>query len=163
MEEKKEGNETKDGGDGFNFLQTTVRVSDDLKEFHDHFEQNPVPNKKKSRKLQIKIRKKSEAEESIDFNCFNERFQVAIEKMRSTKKSKISNASDLLINVAQDFLWSAKTYGKIIISEYSLPDHYKTIKPYKGTKGKLGGLKYFHQGLFYLLYFIYFIVNFCYF
>ena len=77
---------------------------------------------------------------------FNERYQIAAEKFKSTKVSEIETASDMMINVAEDFLWSARTYGKIIISEYKLPDHLKTIKPYLGEKGRLGGTKYLHKG-----------------
>jgi hypothetical protein len=84
----------------------------------------------------------------LEYLSFNERFQTAAEKLKSTKVSEIETASDMMINVAEDFLWSARTYGKIIISEYKLPDHLKTIKPCIGEKGKLGGTKYLHKGFF---------------
>ena len=82
----------------------------------------------------------------FEYLSFNERFQIVAEKLKSTKVSNIETASDMMINVAEDFLWSARTYGKIIISEYKLPDHLKTIKPCLGEKGRLGGTKYLHKG-----------------
>lgn len=39
------------------------------------------------------------------------------------------SANLALIGLAQDFLYSATTYGKIIISEVYLDDREKTIKP----------------------------------
>ena len=153
----------KESIDDFNFLKPTVSLSEDIKQVKDHFfEKKEFPSRKKILSIR-KLRNKDseEVDEPLDFHCFNDRFQVAIEKMRSTKKAKISVASDLLINVAQDFLWSAKTYGKIIISEFCLPDNYKTIKPYKGNKGRLGGMKYFHQGkIFFFVFILFFILFF---
>jgi hypothetical protein len=58
-------------------------------------------------------------------------------------------AARSLITVSQDFLFSAKTYGKIIISERFLPDDKKTIKPQPEVGGKIGGIKYVHAGIFY--------------
>jgi hypothetical protein len=33
-----------------------------------------------------------------------------------------------VVDLSQDFLYSASAYGKIIISEYNVPNHLKTIK-----------------------------------
>lgn len=75
---------------------------------------------------------------------FNERFQQTVDRMRNPAASVVErltcniNLSDL----AQDFLSSATAYGKIIISEYGLPLHLKTIKPSTDMGGFLGGKKY---------------------
>lgn len=46
-----------------------------------------------------------------------------------TDEQDIISANLALIGLANDFLYSATNYGKIIISEVYLDDHYKTIKP----------------------------------
>lgn len=51
-----------------------------------------------------------------------------------------------LVDLAADFLYSATSYGKIIVSEYNVPDHSKTIKPI-GMGGILGGPKYLVRGV----------------
>lgn len=40
---------------------------------------------------------------------------------------------------SQDFIYSARAYGKIIISETFLPDEQKTIRPVRGLCGLLCG------------------------
>mmetsp|Transcript_6269 Transcript_6269/g.8328 ORF Transcript_6269/g.8328 Transcript_6269/m.8328 type:complete len:1027 (+) Transcript_6269:734-3814(+) len=47
-----------------------------------------------------------------------------------------------LINLAQDFYWNARNYGKIIISEHFLPSDRKTIKPADDFSEGAGGTKY---------------------
>ena len=82
---------------------------------------------------------------------FNARFQQAVDVLNSsseTEPNQVLAAARSLITVAQDFLFSAKTYGKIIISERFLPDDKKTIKP-QSVGGKIGGIKYVHAGVFY--------------
>eukprot|EP01129_Flabellula_baltica_P012033 TRINITY_DN5373_c0_g1_i1.p1 TRINITY_DN5373_c0_g1~~TRINITY_DN5373_c0_g1_i1.p1 ORF type:complete len:726 (-),score=148.54 TRINITY_DN5373_c0_g1_i1:468-2645(-) len=51
-----------------------------------------------------------------------------------------------LFHLAHDFVYSAKTYSKIIISESSLPDHVKTIKPVS-VGGVAGGSKFIVQNI----------------
>eukprot|EP01114_Cavostelium_apophysatum_P011844 TRINITY_DN2636_c0_g1_i2.p1 TRINITY_DN2636_c0_g1~~TRINITY_DN2636_c0_g1_i2.p1 ORF type:complete len:1423 (+),score=460.75 TRINITY_DN2636_c0_g1_i2:227-4495(+) len=73
---------------------------------------------------------------------WNARFQTLIEDLRTCEDTKgrmeiYSNLSKL----AQDFIYCAKTYGKLIISEVYAPFEEKTIKPI-AVGGQLGGLKY---------------------
>jgi tetratricopeptide (TPR) repeat protein len=81
-----------------------------------------------------------------DLGDFNERFQQTVEKMRSLDPSDSNFVERLTCNInivdlAQDFLYSASAYGKIIISEYHVPNHLKTIK--EATMGGfLGGKKF---------------------
>ena len=58
-------------------------------------------------------------------------------------------AYEQLSDLASDFNDVAKKYAKIIISEVSLPDESKTIKPAYGIPGLAGGKKYIiHKILF---------------
>jgi hypothetical protein len=71
------------------------------------------------------------------------------------------------MHLAQDFIYAASSYAKIIISEYYLPYQFKTIKPVN-IGGVLGGQKYivhnilfkFAVGMFFIcfgkIYFVYF-------
>ena len=79
-------------------------------------------------------------------SSFNERFQELLElmaKMKSSvegtltfrKKAAINNA---LIELAQDFIYSAETYGRLIISECALEDKDRIIKC-ANMGGQLGG------------------------
>jgi hypothetical protein len=53
------------------------------------------------------------------------------------------------MHLAQDFIYAASSYAKIIISEYYLPFQLKTIKPAVNVGGFLGGQKYIvHNILF---------------
>jgi hypothetical protein len=61
--------------------------------------------------------------------------------VQNNPPTQVLAAARSLITVAQDFLFSAKTYGKIIISERFLPDDKKTIKPLPDVGGKIGGIK----------------------
>jgi len=47
-----------------------------------------------------------------------------------------------------DFVYTAETWGRVIIEELFLPDDRKTIKPLKG-RGTLGGYKYAVHGVFF--------------
>jgi hypothetical protein len=84
---------------------------------------------------------------------FNSRFQQAVQVLNSdaweNAPNRILSAARSLITVSQDFLFSARTYGKIIVSERFLPDDKKTIKPLPSAGGKIGGIKYVHSGVFY--------------
>jgi hypothetical protein len=82
-----------------------------------------------------------------DLGDFNERFQQAMEKMRLLDPNEPNFVERLTCNInvvdlAQDFLYSASAYGKIIISEYNVPNHLKTIKESSVFGGLLGGKKY---------------------
>ena len=72
---------------------------------------------------------------------FNNTFQELIEAMRrvpegySEQRLKISQD---LIRLSNDFLKSARRYGKIIISEVYRANKFKTIKP-KNVGGVIGG------------------------
>eukprot|EP01125_Pyxidicula_operculata_P012361 TRINITY_DN4058_c0_g3_i1.p1 TRINITY_DN4058_c0_g3~~TRINITY_DN4058_c0_g3_i1.p1 ORF type:complete len:1716 (+),score=453.31 TRINITY_DN4058_c0_g3_i1:38-5149(+) len=52
-----------------------------------------------------------------------------------------------LADLAKDFSSVAKVYGKIIISESSLPYEHKTLKPVRDMGGVAGGDKYVIQGI----------------
>ncbi len=89
----------------------------------------------------------SSAPAQRDLGDFNERFQQAMEKMRLLDPNEPNFVERLTLNInladlAQDFLYSASAYGKIIISEYNVPNHLKTIKEATVFGGLLGGKKY---------------------
>eukprot|EP01091_Cochliopodium_minus_P008798 TRINITY_DN2050_c0_g2_i9.p1 TRINITY_DN2050_c0_g2~~TRINITY_DN2050_c0_g2_i9.p1 ORF type:complete len:1349 (-),score=401.15 TRINITY_DN2050_c0_g2_i9:136-4182(-) len=71
---------------------------------------------------------------------WNEKFQELMSLENSYEKY------DGLRNLAQDFVYCAETYGRIIISEKCLPNEKKTIKPV-GIGGIAGGEKYIIQGI----------------
>jgi hypothetical protein len=78
--------------------------------------------------------------ERLDWNY---RFQQCVESLQTgDTPEQLSNAFSDLSNLAQDFIHSARTYGKIIISEVFLPDEEKTIRPMRSLGGFAGGLKY---------------------
>lgn len=66
---------------------------------------------------------------------WNEEFQKLNEQIDSPIKFQ------KLSQLAQDFVYAAKMYGKIICSEVCIPDEKKTIKPIN-LGGKAGGPKY---------------------
>lgn len=83
---------------------------------------------------------------------WNERFQTIMDMISSfslnTSVSDEINANLALIGLAEDFLYSATAYGKIIISEVYLEDKKKTIRP-TNIGGVAGGSKYIvHNILF---------------
>ena len=52
-----------------------------------------------------------------------------------------------MASVAQDFNDLCFSYGSIILQEYHLLDHEKTIKPSTNLGGRAGGVKYIHGGI----------------
>jgi len=71
---------------------------------------------------------------------WNTRYQEVIEKEDSQHKYK-----ELSI-LAKDFVYAARVYGNIIISEIYVPNNQKTIKPIN-MGGIAGGSKYICQGI----------------
>lgn len=69
----------------------------------------------------------------------NGRFQHLMEASRqfdtNTPLKERVRVNMSLINLMNDFIMIASTYGKIIVSEGYLPDHLKTIRPQE-----LGGI-----------------------
>ena len=55
-----------------------------------------------------------------------------------------------LSNLGRDFIYTAKTYGRIIINELCLPYEHKSVKP-KEVGGIAGGTKYIAQGILFKL------------
>ena len=74
------------------------------------------------------------------FEDWNEMFQ---ESLRLKEKGYAR-----LAHLARDFFSSSKTYGKIIISEFYLPENEKTIKSINAG-GIAGGSKYIVSGIFF--------------
>jgi hypothetical protein len=78
---------------------------------------------------------------------WNTRFQDSIGKMNDTSEDRTvqleeqMEASLELLHLSQDFIYCAKTYGKIIISEVYVKSSKKTIKPIS-LGGQAGGDKY---------------------
>lgn len=54
-----------------------------------------------------------------------------------------------LAALSQDFVRVARRIGERIVLEASLPYHEKTIRPPPDQKGRAGGLKFFHSGIFF--------------
>lgn len=82
----------------------------------------------------------------LDLGDFNARFQDVTDRMGSSQEAGSSLADRLTLNInltdlSTDFLYNASSFGRIIISEYNVPPHSKTIKPI-GIGGILGGPKY---------------------
>jgi len=88
--------------------------------------------------------------EDEDDSDWNQRFQAIMEKISTFSPNTPINeeitTNLALIGLAQDFLYSATAYGKIIISEVYLPDSKKTIKP-ANVGGVAGGSKYIAQDI----------------
>ncbi|PRP75350.1 hypothetical protein PROFUN_05661 [Planoprotostelium fungivorum] len=72
---------------------------------------------------------------------WNQRFQKLNESTSSDKYG-------LLSQLALDFVYTAKLYGKIICTEVGLPDYKKTIQPTR-VGGFAGGEKYIAGGMFF--------------
>lgn len=75
------------------------------------------------------------------------------ERLRKMKTEAFLFKSKLEVNIAitrlyKDFLFVAKTYGRIIISERYLPLENKTIKP-RSLGGIIGGEKYYCSGVYF--------------
>jgi Clustered mitochondria len=88
--------------------------------------------------------KKSSSTRSSAASNWNERFQVALralrqQNMHSQVQDKIAG-NQRLLDLSSDFLYAAKTYGKIIISEVYVKPRKKTIPP-ATLGGQAGGDK----------------------
>jgi hypothetical protein len=85
---------------------------------------------------------------------WNERFQKiwdAISNFHTnTPQSERMFQNLQLLHLAQDFLYSCVTYGRIILSELALPDAQKTIRP-SDVGGVAGGTKYIAQRIMFKL------------
>jgi len=73
--------------------------------------------------------------------CWNEEFQ----HLMDNKKDDLDKYRRLR-HLAQDFVFTAETYGKLIISERHVPNSQKTIRPCE-LGGTAGGEKYLHQNV----------------
>jgi hypothetical protein len=86
----------------------------------------------------------------VDLSDWNGRFQKIIDKLRGftykTDHSAKMFANLDLIHLAQDFLYNAKVYGKIIISERHIDNEHKTIKKVS-VGGFAGGEKYIKNNI----------------
>ena len=82
--------------------------------------------------------------------AWNERFQRAVAAMQqaplSAPKEQRLHVYTELAALAQDFAFTAETYGRIIISEVGMPPEKKTIKPLQ-LGGVVGGDKYICHGV----------------
>lgn len=75
---------------------------------------------------------------------WNMEFQAALDLPEGSEKW------NRLSQLARDFVYCSKTYGKIIISEYYLPDKQMTIKPLRSPDaGQAGGRKYLCSRIFF--------------
>ena len=90
----------------------------------------------------------SEVEEGVggvQMDDWNTRFQYAIDHLHASfvgvSMERQMDANLELLNLSQDFIYAAKTYGKIIISEVYVKPSKKTIKPIS-LGGQAGGDKY---------------------
>lgn len=82
---------------------------------------------------------------------WNDIFQKTIEAIRklspNTRQEERIKVYEELAHHSHDFIYTATTYGKIIISEVYLPPEEKTIKPIRG--GLAGGEKYVCKGIYF--------------
>jgi len=90
--------------------------------------------------------------ETVRGDDWNGRFQHLMDASRmfdtNTPLKERVRVNMSLINLMNDFIMIASTYGKIIISEGYLPDHLKTVRPQE-LGGIAGGSKYIcHNILF---------------
>ena len=81
---------------------------------------------------------------TVSKDDWNRRFQDALADIRSlapnTRQTERKTVYTRLAHLSEDFVYTAETYGKIIISEVFLPPHCKTIPPLHG-QGIAGGDK----------------------
>jgi Clustered mitochondria len=104
--------------------------------------------KKTDRELAPEELEKEEAEaeeEDEDLSlAWNERFQEVVSRLlEQSTETPLQQRTDVnvqLLDLSQDFIYTAKTYGKIIISERYLPTSKKIIKPVD-IGGHAGGTK----------------------
>ncbi len=82
----------------------------------------------------------------------NNRFQLLLDDIAASVNGgheKLVPLYEEVHTISQDFVEMAKFYGHIIISELHLPVERKTIKPWEGSGGVLGGQKFLvHNILF---------------
>eukprot|EP00727_Mastigamoeba_balamuthi_P008686 m51a1_g444 hypothetical protein (1769) ;mRNA; r:86393-107549 len=82
---------------------------------------------------------------------WNLRFQQCIEEMQKwgsqTSDTSKCNTMIRLINLANDFIYAATTFGKIIIAELYIPVQQKSIKPI--DLGMAGGDKYLIHNIYF--------------
>lgn len=83
-----------------------------------------------------------QSERTTETSNWNDLFQTAVDMEEGPKKCKA------LSTLGRDFVYTSKTYGKIIISELSLPPEKKTVKPVDAG-GIAGGMKYIAAGIFF--------------
>jgi len=76
---------------------------------------------------------------------WNSEFQSLLERKDSIEKFT------KLRQLASDFAWTAKTYGRIIIGEMMVENQFKTIKPVSQFGGVAGGSKYVVSGILFKL------------
>ncbi|KAL6059841.1 Clu domain-containing protein [Balamuthia mandrillaris] len=91
-------------------------------------------------------------EEGVGLGDWNERFQSIVGELRAfdlnTPLKQMYDVNRALIHLAQDFIYSSCSYGRIIISEAFVPPDKKTIRPTE-LGGIVGGEKYIvHNILF---------------
>ena len=81
---------------------------------------------------------------------WNGDFQTAMDLLRgltpNTRHEERVKVYQILARLSEDFVWTVKTYGRIIISEESVPVEEKTIKPVS-IGGIAGGHKFIVQGV----------------
>ena len=89
---------------------------------------------------------------TVSKDDWNRRFQDALADIRSlapnTRQTERKTVYTRLAHLSEDFVYTAETYGKIIISEVFLPPHCKTIPPLHG-QGIAGGDKYVVNGIYF--------------
>jgi len=73
---------------------------------------------------------------------WNSEFQEALDLPEGKQRYRV------LSHLARDFVYTSKQYGKIIIAEYFLPNHQKTIKPFLAG-GIAGGDKFQCASIFF--------------
>ena len=93
--------------------------------------------------FELEAQPESKLTMKLEDRSWNEEFQRALNMPEGEKKWKA------LARLGKDFVYCSKTYGKIIITEYHLPDDKKTIPPEKSLGGVAGGEKYLCAGIFF--------------
>ena len=93
--------------------------------------------------FELEAQPDSKLAQKLEDRSWNEEFQKLLSMSEGEKKWKA------LSRLGKDFVYCSKTYGKIIITEYHLPDDKKTIPPEKSLGGVAGGEKYLCAGIFF--------------
>jgi hypothetical protein len=91
---------------------------------------------------------------NVHSGAINARFQMLVERLVTGlggTESRLKNANTLesctdLERLARDFTETARTYGRVIISELHLPIESKTVRPIN-VGGVLGGAKFLVRGV----------------